>query len=257
MQQTLDLPQTDPDQLAPAPRPIGWVLSCLVLFGTPGTQSMWLLAAVGSIVFWGFTMNANLLSWRQFDGELVRVRGTITENSDSHFKENRVRIYTSHYSFTDEYGRVQTGTSYGSRSYREGERATIEYPAGEPETSRIKGLRPKPFSPIAGVTVIFTLAGLFQVTRRTVANARLLSLLRHGNLVVRSKPAKRGTEETLTVVDPHEPSRRVALNSVIGAPRVAGAGGLEAGTDAGVIGVMLLPALIIIGNAVYYFWFFR
>jgi hypothetical protein len=161
--------------------------SQLFLGGITGLLG-WFFFAFGMIFVWIFACSTDVPALWQFRGELESVRGQVVSVEQTSFSEGGAEhsdgtpVYAVHYRFTVG-GRPYTGVSYRLGAPAEVEReVTVEYPAGKPARSRIRGLRTAPFGPVVLFVVIFPLVGAGFILGRLWTGWRQYYLLRYGEL---------------------------------------------------------------------------
>ncbi|MGH9812662.1 MAG: hypothetical protein ACRD4T_05945, partial [Candidatus Acidiferrales bacterium] len=125
---------------------------------------------------------ADLTSWYHFRGPVGTATGGLVEVKDTSASENDVRIYAYRYSFQAEGGDYE-GVSYRTgRHHEAGEQVTIEYVEGNPELSRIRGMRRAEFGPWILFVMIFPLVGFIFILVSLRGGLKANRLLRHGKL---------------------------------------------------------------------------
>jgi hypothetical protein len=162
----------------PLPRATVWRL---FLSGTTN-QICWLILGIGMIFFWLMIFNVDF-SFVYFGGNVERVTGTITDSHETNVSINERPVIVNSYRFTSSDGRLFEDFSYATgRWYRDGTRVTIEYPAGKPRLSRIKGMRRKPFGPLGLLFGIGPAGALVFAYIRVRKILKTKHLLQHGKL---------------------------------------------------------------------------
>jgi len=164
------------------PRPVPFTLCLQALFDNSFSQFGWL--------FFGFSFL--LLSWPLFHSEaanawkyigpLSTASGPITAIRKTGASENEHPIYAVEYTFTPP-GQVQplTGISYSTGEYGEkGETVTVEFRAGHPQYSRIRGLRSAELGWPILIFLIMPATGLALVLGKIVKGLRAIRLMRYG-----------------------------------------------------------------------------
>lgn len=156
-----------------------------------GHQLMWLgcvLLAMGATFVGIFAMNADLSSWLEFRGPLETAPGRITKSERTRASVGGGRrkpgtpIYAHQYEFEFE-GRRYGGVSYcTSGGLLEGQAMMVEFVPGQPEKSRVRGMRRAMFGPGAALTLVFPVVGLGMVMAALVRARRQLRLLVHGEV---------------------------------------------------------------------------
>jgi hypothetical protein len=251
------------------------------------------------IFVWAFTLNADLTSWYHFHfrGRLETVEGTVLRSKKTSFStggsehSDGTPIYANHYSFVGP-GEVEyEGVSYRtSRELKKGRKVTVEYPPGEPQVSRIKGMWRRPVGPFGLMPVIFPFVGLCLTTvglRKGISGNRLLTIGRQTTGRLKSKirtgtkiddrnvfkltfefttPDGTGHEaigkthkpkqledeaEEPLLYDPIRPSYAVMLDALPGTPRIDENGNIRAGSARAALLCLAIPAATILGHATY------
>ena len=139
---------------ATAPRHVPFSLRLINVFNLGG-QIGWGLFAFGSIFFWTFVTNADF-SGLTMRGALQHASARVTEVKATGASVNRQAVMANHYEFSVA-GRQYRGVSYGTSAPTDVE---VEFKDGDPETSRIVGMRRKMFGPGVSFVTIFPLIGL-------------------------------------------------------------------------------------------------
>lgn len=130
------------------------------------TQLGFLVLLVGSFLFWGLCMRADVSSGWRFRGNAQTARGRVTavEKTDASEGGGKNRpgkpIYAVRYQFTADDGVPRAGVSYTvGEKHKVDEAVTIEHPAGDPGYSRIRGARRAPYSAAAAFVGAAPVAG--------------------------------------------------------------------------------------------------
>ncbi|MGH9779701.1 MAG: DUF3592 domain-containing protein, partial [Candidatus Acidiferrales bacterium] len=145
--------------LVPPPRPVPFLLRAQVLFGGVFSFIGWVFFTFGMVFAVVFGSFADLTSWYHFRHSPATASGTLLEVKETGASENNNRIYAYRYSFQAEGGDYE-GVSYRTgRHHEAGEQVTIEYVEGNPELSRIRGMRRAEFGPWILFVMIFPLVG--------------------------------------------------------------------------------------------------
>ncbi len=110
-------------------------------------------------------------------GDLATARSESVEVRQLPFFEGRYRsasVYALHYQFRGSDGRVYTGVSYVSDRElgSDRNRAVVEYRAGFPEVSRLKGHRLTPGGPLGLVVLVPGLFGVLLLRSRPAVSGR-------------------------------------------------------------------------------------
>lgn len=145
---------------SPTPREVPFSVRLRVIFGGFANQFGWLFFGFGMIFVWAFALQADVTSWFLFRLPTNVTAGVVERTDSSNASENDVQIYEVGYTFFDQLGRQQTGTSYTAGSPNVGGRVSVEYVRSIPSISRVSGMRRKPFGGWAVFPVIFPLIGL-------------------------------------------------------------------------------------------------
>lgn len=280
--------------LAEPPRPVPLSLRGRLLLGGVG-QLGWLLLGFGLVFVWIFALNADVGCIR-FAGTLETAPGRITrvertrasEGGGEHSKGTPV--YAHAYAFRGPDGAEREGVSYRTgRGPDVGAAVTVEFPAGRPDVSRIRGMRSAIFGPWAVFPVIFPLVGLLLVLGGLWHGSRIAALLARGHLAaatlrsrqrtsarVNNRPvfkltfefqdadgmlhelaARTTTPEVLEdepqeriLYDPLRPGRAALLDDLPGRPQLDELGQFRpAGARAALVAI--LPLLTIVGHGTY------
>jgi hypothetical protein len=153
-----------------------------VLFAGAGNQTSWLLLCLGMLVFWIVVFGVDL-SFTAFWGARERATGTVTDSQETSVTVNDRAIFVTSYRFATADGRVFEDYSYSTgRWYGDGQKVTIEYPAGKPTLSRITGMRRKMFGPGFLWVLVVPVGSVAFFIYRMRKGLRALYLLRYGQL---------------------------------------------------------------------------
>lgn len=283
--------------LAGPPRSVPLSVRLRILLGGFLNQFGWIFFGFGLVFVWAFTLNADLTSWHRFRGQLETSEGKVIDCKKTLFSEGGSKhrkgtpVYEIHYDFTIADGSEYKGLSYiTGKQFEQGQKVTIEYPQGKPQTSRIKGMRQKPVGLFGIFPVVFPMIGLLFIIRgikKGIKANRLLTLgeqttgklksKERTNTKVNKKPVFKltfefntpegMTYETLVkthetgkledeaeeplLYDPVLPSYAVMLDDLPGNPRIMENGTIQAGSAAGVIMLLIIPLATIIGHGIY------
>jgi len=160
----------------------------MILFGGPQALFGWLFGGFGMIFAVLFLGSADFASAIYFHGPLDTVTGKLTECVKTHSSEGGSKhssgtpIYAFHYQF------YANGNTYTNISYQTGralnapDSVTVEFPAGHPEHSRIRGMRCAVFGPEVSFVLIFPAIGLGVAGYSLLAGIKRVSLLRNGEI---------------------------------------------------------------------------
>lgn len=177
--------------LSPPPRHVPFSLRILNLF-SGAAQLGWAIFGFGMIFVWFFASEADF-SFLTFRGPHHSVAGTVTRVDDTGASENNERVRANHYQFSVA-GRTLTGTSYSTgRLVEEGQAVTVEFAAGDPQESRIAGMRRKLFGPWAAFVLVFPAIGAGFIVFAVRSGFRRNRLLREGLLATGELKAKEAT----------------------------------------------------------------
>ncbi len=278
-------------------RPVPPSLRCAVIVGGMVNQLGWGLLAFGGFLAGVFGRNADLSAFPP-DGSRQRATATITAVEKTGFSDrpgrrSRKFVYAHRYSFRDTGGAEHTGASYGwhtngAADTQVGRNVQVEYPAGQPQQSRIVGMRRRPLGPAAALTWLIPAAGVLVVLRGLRRGLRDVHLLTHGQPATGVLKSKRATAtkindrqvyeltfefagddgtkhtakarthqaelltddaEELLVYDPMQPDRAVMIDALPGQPVFDEAGLPHARRPARGWLSLVLPAIAIIALA--------
>lgn len=279
--------------LAAPPRAVPLPLRLQALFGGFLNLFGWIFFGFGLIFFWAFGMNTDLSGLYRFSGELETESGVVVESRETGASENERRVYAHEYSFQHQ-GEHYQGVSYTTgQQLPEGAQVEVEFPAGSPEVSRIRGMRRGMFGAPVLFVVIFPFIGLCFVAvglRRGLSAARLLRIgeLAFGTLaskeatntrvnnqtvykltfdfttrdgrraraVARSHQPQHLEDEAREAIfyDPQNPEKAVLFDSLPGSPRITSSGTFDPEWTASAL-LSLLPVLLtVLGHGTYVFF---
>lgn len=175
------------------PRQVPWSTRLTALFGS-GLQSFgWLFFGFGMIFVFVFVGSVDVSSFFKFRGTLENAEGVILSSEKTNYSEGGsgrrsgtrrkgTPIYRHDYTY-EVNGVTQQGVSYSKGgALAVGQKVKIEFPQGQPATSRIQGMRTAPFGPGVLFVLIFPLAGLGMVVPGLFSGWRNLVLLTRGEL---------------------------------------------------------------------------
>ncbi len=137
-----------------------------------------------------FVGSADLSSVFKFRGTLEKAEGVIVSSEKSNYSEGGSRrggrrgtpIYRHDYTFQAG-GVTRQGVSYSKGgALTVGRKVQVEFPQGQPGTSRIRGMRTAPFGPVVLFVLIFPLAGLGLAVPGLFSGWKNLTLLKRGEL---------------------------------------------------------------------------
>jgi hypothetical protein len=268
------------------PRLVPPLVQIRVLFGGVLNQIGWLLFGFGMIFVWVFAANIDW-SFVQFRGPLDTAPGAVTESRPTGSSENRRQIHEIHYTFMTPDEHTHQGVCYSlGLPMSAGEKVTVEYPAGRPETSRIKGMRTGMFGAFVLFVAIFPAVALVLVAIGLRSGRRGLRLLKHGQLAEGRLIDKRSTNMKVNnqtvwkytfsfvaadgreyqaigrshtdrledepaeslLYDPANPTRSVMLGSLPGDPRIDEQGQIRVRAPLASLAVLVLPLIAIVGH---------
>jgi hypothetical protein len=253
----------------------------------------WIWFGFGSSVAMVFLRNADLTSWARFNGALATASAISFGCEDTHASEGGSKsrrgtpIFANRYRFMAG-DREIMGVSYATgRCLTQGAAVMVEHPAGNPDVSRIVGMRRAQFGPELLFVAIFPAVGLVVVGVTLRGGRRQLRLLAEGKLALGRLVGKEATHvrinrrqvmklrfalETETgarhevvvkthvpekledeprerlLYDPARPTEVVAWDLLTSAPTLDGAGALQPKGVAGTAAVLLPPALAVLGH---------
>ncbi len=191
------------------PRSVPLMVKFRVILGGMFTQSGCFIVAFGMIPVWIFTLNSDLMSWRQFRDPLDIATGTILYSKKTSLSVGGSKhsiggttkhrkgtpIYANHYSFVGPDWNVYTGVSYKKgMALQKDLKVEVEYPQGKPEISRIRGMRSRPLGLSGLLPVIFPILGIWSIIvglRKGIRANRLLTIGQQTTGRLKSKAATR------------------------------------------------------------------
>jgi hypothetical protein len=229
-----------------------------VLLGSFFVQFGCLFFGFGMIFVWAFTLNSDLTSWYHFRGPLETVEATVHDSKQTAFsvggskRRRGTPIYANHYWFVGP-GEVEyEGVSYRKgRQLEQGQKVTVEYPPGQPQRSRIKGMRTSPVGLFGLMPIIFPVVGLCLMIvglGRGITGNRLLAI---GQQTTGKLKSKVTTATKINSQDPSRPSNAVMLDALPGSPRIDESGNIKAGSTAAALLCLALPTVTVLGHSGY------
>lgn len=278
------------------PRSVPLLVRGRILFGGFVSQFGWAFFGFGMVFFWIFALNADLLGWYFFSGELETAKGVVTRSEETRASEGGSEhsegtpVYKNHYRFT--YGEWEyEGSSYATGRRKEaGKAVTIEFPRGDPERSRIRGMRTAVFGPMAALAAIFPAVGLCFIVAGLRKGRKAMRLLVHGKQGVGTLKSKEATgtqmndqmvykltfefvaddgrtyeavakthqtheleddaEEPL-LYDPIRPAYATMLDHLPGSPRIDANGSVQTDSAGRSLAVLFLPIISIAGHGIW------
>jgi len=195
-----NLTESASPNIAPPPRRLPLLVWSRVLLGGP-------LTVFGLILLGGFGMLFLWLLIADFDpagivfgGRLETATAEVTDCADTGIRRDnpdgsgKVAVYAISYSFAAPGGGEVHGVSYSiGKPAAESELVTVEYPAGRPWVSRIRGMQRTISRPWAFFAVLFSGGGLLCLVPGLVRGWKACKLLRKGMLAVGKAVATRPT----------------------------------------------------------------
>ena len=129
-----------PDTFGGAPRRrVPWLLRGAAWCRGFHTQLGWLIVGLGAALVWITTPWSDL---HDFRGALETAGGQVAQRVETHVFHPGAATYAYRYSFVTADGGAYGGWCYGNReSVEPGDAVTVEFSAGRPEVSRIRGMR--------------------------------------------------------------------------------------------------------------------
>src|SRR5258706_7937427 len=175
--------------LSRPPRTVPWSTRLVVLFGGTFSGFGWIFFGFGMIFVWIFAGKGDYTSAFIMRGALETAPALVTGVQDTRFSEGGSKhsrgtsIYAYRYKFNTG-GTDYEGTSYrlGQGRGREGDETTVEFPAGKPRYSRLKGMRRAIFSPVVAMVFLFPVVGLTLVLPGVLQGRKNIRLLKDGEI---------------------------------------------------------------------------
>ncbi len=189
--------------LAPAPRAVPWSLAAVELLGDALTQFGLAFAGFGLIFVWIFAAHADLAGWHTYAGALETASAAVEDCAPTAFhvggrrRADSAVVYANRYSFTAPPGATFRGVSYAVGDCAAGRSVTVEWPAGRPQDSRLRGMRSQPLPPFAAIVLVFPAVGAVFLALGLREGLKDVRLLRDGTLAEATVSGRRPT--TLTV----------------------------------------------------------
>jgi hypothetical protein len=180
------------------PRQVPLLVRAGNLAGGFANQFGWSFFGFGMVFVWVFLPAVDVTSWYRFRGPLETASGTVTAVEKAGMTENDVEVCRVRYAFAAPGGARHEGVSYvrGER-FRPEERVTIQYRAGEPSVSRIRGARSAPLPIWAALVLVFPGVGLVFIAAGLRRGLRANRLLRDGKLGYGVLVAKAATSTSI------------------------------------------------------------
>lgn len=179
-------PRSDWPKLASAPRHVPLSTTLGLRCAEPLAQAGWFVLLFALIPLWGVLSRADLAGLWRFRGELESAPARVTGVEETGSKEGSRKgrggtpILRLEYEF-ERAGERFHGVSFGAVPRPAlGSAREVEFPAGRPERSRIRGLRSDVFGPEASLMLLFVAAGGALLVAGAVAGARTLRLVESG-----------------------------------------------------------------------------
>jgi hypothetical protein len=147
-----------------------------------GTQIGSALVAFGMIFVWVFGLQSEAVTFLVFRGPSTTVDGEVLRVEQTSSSENDREIFAVHYRYEAD-GSSLTGTSYAiDPPATPGSTVPVEMLLGNPQRSRVTGLRVRPFGAGGAVTALFPLIGLVLGAVSALQGVRACRLLRYGRV---------------------------------------------------------------------------
>jgi hypothetical protein len=294
---TVKLPRTaiEPTTLLP-PRTVPLCTWLTVLFGGILQQIGWFIFGFGMIFFYVFGLEADLSGLWMRLMDTRQATGVITSIEDTNASENDAPVYAVNYRYVAANGMKVESTAYSTGYYPEvGQRVAVRYLRGNPEVSRVEGMRRTTFGPGAIFVVIFPLVGAALAFFGLLEGIRASRLLGIGRLAFGKLTSVAGTNTTinnrqvmamtlsfrahdgaeyevtsktsepenlddqaeeLILYDPDDPTRGAALDALPGSLQIDQSGGIRLGRPMACLTTLILPGLTILGHGLYLFFRF-
>lgn len=277
-------------------RHIPWSTRLTALFGSGFQPFGWLFFGFGMVFVFVFLGSADVSSFFKFRGTLDKAEGVIVSSEQSGYSEGGSRrrsgtrrkgtpIYRHDYTYQIN-DVLKQGVSYSKGgALTVGQKVQVEFPQGQPATSRIQGMRTAPFGPGVLFVLIFPLAGLGLAVSGLFSGWKNLTLLQRGALArgrliekkktstqvnkqyvykltfqytdqfgqlhqVQTKthlPAKLEDDaEERLLYDPLRPSRAVFVDMLPGAPEISEEGNVADVRIKSLLGAILPPPIALL-----------
>lgn len=169
---------TDRSPRREPPRRPPFGLECAILYGGIG-QVGWLTVLLGVLISWFVLSSADI----GFTTYGARLRGVVEDVQATDMTGHGRPILAFSYRFEGPDGRKMTGVSYSTDpGPAAGDVVAIELDWKEPRTSRIEGMRRRPFDAWALLVLLAPLVGVAVVVVGLNRGSRVLSLVRLGRL---------------------------------------------------------------------------
>jgi Protein of unknown function (DUF3592) len=280
-------------RFTPPPRRVPLSLK-IVNFNNLFAQIGWFVFGFGMIFFWAFAGNADF-SFVTFRGDIEQTTGKVLRVEQTGASENERPVMKHVYEFSLA-GQRHTGIAYTTGdAASQGAEVLVEYSAGNPERSRIAGMRRAPFGPWAAIVAIFPLIGFVVLYFGAKSGSRRNLLLERGILTTGTLIGKRETNVTVNkrrvwaltfefiardgrrceaegrstdpermedeaqeplLYDPDDPSRAYMLDEAPARPEFDQTGELR-GRPFAALFAIIVPAVVILGHAAFFYFRFR
>lgn len=229
----------------------------LILFGGYLSIFAWGFLGIGMMAFWAFTMNGDFRAPLFLEGSETST-GRILSIGSTNFSVDEGEVIKSYsYIYSTPGEQVYKGISYGvGYFFKQGDTVTIEYLRNNPSVSRIQGMNGSPISFVVAVlTCLFPLIGIVLLVAIWIAGKKSLRLLEWGvvgeHIEVQSLD---GSTRMMPVLhDPSDSSKLLRPDTLPGKPVISSSGDiqLEDFCPIRLFIVLLVPAVVILGNAWY------
>ena len=176
------------------PREVSVFLVAQMYVGGAGAQIGWLILAFGSIFFWAFAWHADLSGWRFREGKIARATGEILNCRQTSYSSDEEPVYANEYHFMVGVESIG-GVSYATGDCSSGA-VTVEYLIGQPDVSRIAGMRRDVMGPGVILVTLLPIVGLIPVVLGLRKGRLRVALLRDGVVA-----HGRATAKTATAVE--------------------------------------------------------
>ena len=169
---------------ADPPRSVPLLVRLRLLFGGFHSQFGWLFAGFGMIFVWVFGGADLLVSAVYFRGELDTAPAAVVKVAETNVSINESKVFAYHYTFQAG-GQTYTGmTKAFGGEYKQGDQAVVEFPADNPDRSRIQALADKQDATGAYLAMIFVVVGLAFIVAGLRKARKGCRLLRDGRTAV-------------------------------------------------------------------------
>ena len=278
------------------PRHVPLLVVMQLLFGGILSTFGWIFLGFGMIFFWIFAVNTDPAGLFVFRGPLETTPGTVVTVEETHFSEGGSEHTDGTPIFRYRYEFSYDGSDYEGVSYRLGQPAeaihdvTVEFAAGRPGRSRIRGMRSAVFGPFVLFVVLFPVVGLIFVLFTLRRGFKRIYFLKHGELTTGKLVSKEPTntqindqtvykmtfafetsmgkpaeitvkthnvgrleddELELLLYDPVKPSRGTTLDNLPGLPRIEEDGTISIRNATWAYLAVIIPTLTVLGHGTY------